>query len=121
MAVTMVGQGIPWDATGLGVPVVIKDAVASENVTYTARNGTITTGDTAQNAAAANTARNGFTIQNQSTGDLYISATGTAVADRTSMKLVAGATYEFPASGVPTTAISIIGATTGQAFYAVEW
>lgn len=93
----------------------------SASVTPTDRSGTITLGGTAQTAMAANTARKGFWIQNQSTGDLWINSLATAVADSPSMKIAAGALYENPPSGVPVGAVSIIGATTGQKFAAREW
>lgn len=83
--------------------------------------GTITTGGTAQNAAAANTSRRGFWIQNNSTGDLWISTIATAVQSQPSLKIPAGALYESPLGGAGTGAISIIGATTSQAFSGREW
>lgn len=78
--------------------------------------GTITLGGTAQTLAVKNGGRVGFWIQNQSSGDLYVSTVATAVADRTSLRIPAGALYENMAGVCPTGAISIIGATTGQAF-----
>jgi hypothetical protein len=96
--------------------------LASDQYTgsLTARGGTITTGGTAQQLAASNSSRKYLIVQNQSSGDLYIRFTGTAVADTTSLKLVPGAVYESGAGFVSTQALSIIGATTGQAFYAAE-
>lgn len=90
-------------------------------VTYTNRSSTVTSGGAAQVLMAANTARKGFLLQNLSTGDLWISSLGTAAASQPSLLIPAGAYYEAPASGVPTQAISIFGATTGQAFSAREW
>ena len=89
--------------------------------TSTNRGGTIATGGTAQQAMAANAARRGFVIQNQSSGDLYISGLGTATLDQNSLKIAAGGYYETPPHHVSTGAISIIGATTGQAFYGREF
>lgn len=89
--------------------------------TYTDRSGTITTGGTAQQLAASNAARRGFWIQNNSSGDLWINTLATAVQLQPSLKIVSGALYEVPYGGCPTGAISIIGATTAQAFSAVEW
>lgn len=112
-------QSIPWDGTG--VPVTVADASAN-SVAYTTKSGTITSGGVAQVLAAANAVRNGISIQNQSTGDLWVSFTTTAaVGTNTSMLLAAGVYFEAPASGVPVGAVSIIGATTSQSFYAVEW
>ncbi len=92
-----------------------------QKATYTDKSGTITSGGAAQTIAAANTARRGFLIQNQSTSDLWISSVGTAAATQPSIWLPAGSYYEFPVNGVPTAAISLFGATTGQAFAAMEW
>lgn len=95
--------------------------IGTNPVTYTNRSGTITTGGTAQVLMAANTSRKGFFIQNISTGDLWISDLGTAAASQPSVHLPASSYYEPPLNGVPTAAISIFGATTGQAFSAREW
>jgi hypothetical protein len=83
--------------------------------------GTITLGGTAQTIAAANGGRQGFWIQNQSAGDLYVSTLGAAVADQTSLRIPSGALYENPVGLSPVGAISIIGATTGQAFAGREY
>lgn len=90
-------------------------------VTLTNQSGSITTGGTAQTAIAANGARRGFEIQNLSSGDLWINTLATAVQDQPSMRIAPGQLYETPAHRVPTGAVSIIGATTGQKFYAREW
>lgn len=78
---------------------------------------TITTGGTAQDALAANPNRQGFDLQNLSTGDLWWRDDGShATTSEPSFRLPAGAFYETPLNYRPTGAISIIGATTGQAF-----
>lgn len=87
----------------------------------TSRSGTIATGATAQSLMAVNSARRGFWVQNLSAGDLWISDVGTAAATQPSINIPPGALYEAPRDAVPTTAISIYGATTGQAFSAREW
>jgi hypothetical protein len=92
--------------------------------TYTNRSSTIATGGTAQAFAAANTSRRGYRVQNLSGTNLYINDKGaTAVATQTgaSFTLIPGAMYESSGSGVSTAAISIIGATTSQAFEGAEW
>ena len=86
----------------------------------TNRSGTITSGGAAQVLMAANTGRLGFWVQNLSVGDLWISTVGDAAATQPSMQLPAGSFYE-PSTGVFGGAISIYGATTGQAFSAREW
>lgn len=95
--------------------------VSLPNPTLVSVSGTITTGNTAQNAAAANSSRRGFWIQNNSSGDLWISTIATAVLSQPSLKIASGALYESPLGGAGTGAISIIGATTGQAFSGREW
>lgn len=87
----------------------------------TSRSGTVTSGGVAQTLAAANTKRRGLFVQNTSVGDLWISDLGTAAATQPSIWLPAGAMFQYPADGVPVSAISIFGATTGQAFTAREW
>jgi len=104
-------------AASASLPVVATVA----GVTYTDRSGTITAGGTAQQLAAANASRKGYFIQNNSSGDIWINSVTTAVLSQPSLKIVTGAIYECPANGAPVTAISIIGATTGQAFSAREY
>ena len=96
-------------------------AVTGNQVNHTNRSGTITLGGTAQNALGANAGRRGFWIQNQSTGDFWINSTATATGASPDLWLPAGSYYESPETGVATTAISIYGTTTGQAFAAREW
>lgn len=88
---------------------------------YTDRSGTIGTGGAAQTLMAFNQSRGGFWIQNQSTGDLWVSTVGTAAATQPSMRLPSGSFYESPAHSTTPQAVSIFGATTGQAFAAREW
>lgn len=86
--------------------------------------GTITTGGTAQALSAANPLRKGYSVQNISGGNLYINDVGgTAVTSSagSSITIIPGALYESPRNQLPTRAISIIGATTSQAFAAREW
>lgn len=92
--------------------------------TYTNKSSTITSGGSAQTFAAANTSRRGYRVQNLSSGKLFINDKGAAaVATETgaSFTLLPGQMYESPANGVSTAAISIIGATTSQAFEGAEW
>jgi hypothetical protein len=90
----------------------------------TDRSGTITSGGTAQDLMVANASRNGWMIQNQSTGDVYVMGKGlagttVAITGQPSLRIPAGALFIPPF--VTPDAISIIGATTGQAFSAWEW
>lgn len=71
--------------------------------------------------AAANTGRRGFAIQNQSSGSLWLSGAGTATADQNSLMLAAGDYFESSPHHSGTGALSIIGTTAGQPFYAREF
>ncbi len=93
---------------------------AGRPVTAVDKSSTITSGGNAQTLAAANAARTCFEFQNQSTGDLWISDVGTAAAAQPSKWFPAGAYYSWPPTMVPVQALSIFGATTGQAFMARE-
>lgn len=85
------------------------------------RGGTITTGGTSQQLMAANPARRGFSVQNQSTTDLYIKVGQTATTSNVSLRLSPGQFYETQPQHVSPSMVHIIGATTGQAFYATEF
>lgn len=93
--------------------------------------GTITVGGTAQILSPARPDRQGLIIENLSNGDLWVNFLGTnATIGGTSgsIKLESGTYYEAPfynrsnqifAGNDPS--VSIIGATTGQTFTALEW
>jgi hypothetical protein len=85
------------------------------------RGGTITAGGTSQQLMAANSARRGFTVQNQSTTDLYVKVGQTATTNNVSLRLSPGQFYETQPQHASTSVVNIIGATTGQAFYATEF
>lgn len=89
---------------------------------YTNRSGTITTGGVSQTLMAANASRKAWTVQNRSTGNLYINFTAAASASATggSIELQPGDAYSEAGDFVSTEAITILGATTGQAFTAKE-
>lgn len=89
--------------------------------TMTNRSGTITSAGVAQVLAAENLDRRGFWVQNVSTGDLWISTVASASAEQPSMLLKPNTFFEMPPDAVATNAISIFGATAGQAFSAREW
>jgi hypothetical protein len=88
--------------------------------TLTDGSGTVTAGGTAQTVFAANAARRYLLIQNNSTSALWVNFTATAVAGQPSLQLAAGQAFVMENGTVSTEAISIIGATTGQAFTAKE-
>lgn len=107
------------DVGGVPTPVSTANPLTTAPISgaLTDKSGTITTGGTAQTAAAANTSRKYLFIQNPSTapGSLWFSTVTTAVAASPSIELVPGAS---DATGVfcPTGAVSVIAATTGHAF-----
>ncbi|KQM58780.1 hypothetical protein ASE65_10475 [Sphingomonas sp. Leaf16] len=85
--------------------------------TGTDRSGTIAAGAPAQQLAPANANRRYLRGQNLSTGDLWLNEVGgTASAASPSFRIPAGGTF-----GINTNqAVSIWGATTGQAWSATE-
>lgn len=87
----------------------------------TDRGAVVATANTAQQLMAANSARRGIAIQNQSSGDCYISGQGTATADYHSLKIPSGGYYESPSTHVGTGAISIICTVANASIYAREW
>lgn len=89
--------------------------------TPTDKSGAITTGATSQTLAAANANRKYLIVQNISSEDMWIRWDGSAAtADKPSIKLVSGASWENPAHWCPTAAITVIAATTGSKFTAWE-
>jgi len=98
------------DLSGNGAGVELFTPVATQ--------GTITAGGTAQVAAPNNPSRREIKIINNSVGDLWVNSIGTAGAAglNGSDVIPAGGKKEEEA----TSAISIFGATTGQAFTVVE-
>jgi len=96
--------------------------VAYSTAIITSCSGTIAAGGTAQTLMVANTARKGWWLQNNSTDDLWVNCFGgTASAEQPSIRIRAGKMYETPAGGSGGNALSIYGATTGQAFTAGGW
>lgn len=98
-------------------------ATAQTTFTPSSISGTITTGGAAQQLTGAFPNRKGCAIQNQSAADLWINDLGTAAATQPSIRVPAGAQYLCGAGGggAPAGALSIFGATTGQAFAGREW
>lgn len=92
-----------------------------QNNTGTNISGTITTGGTAQQLTTTPT--HGFLIQNISSGDLWINDVGASAAinGTGSIRLSPGAYFETPVGYSSPNNISIIGATTGQAFSGRKW
>lgn len=80
------------------------------------KSGSITTGGTAKVLAALNASRKSLTIQNTSTGDLFINEHGTATANGNSFILEPKASANIQTRN----AISVLGMTTGQTWAATE-
>lgn len=102
-------RGVSGSASAGGVSVTAPTSGASTN-----RSVTITTGGTAQQAAAALSTRKYLFIQNPSGsgGTLWFNTLATAVAASPSIELVAGASYENPAHFCPTGTVSVIHSVT---------
>lgn len=99
-------------------PLAVTGATGSDAST------TVTTGGTAQNLFSNATPSNGFAVYNPDpTEDLWISMSTTASANGTGCIRVAanGGGYETPPNMKPFHAISLLGATTGHKFTAVNW
>jgi len=117
-AITATGPLTDAQLRATAVPV----AVIGTPVTLIDKSGTITAAGVAQVLAVTNAARRGLWVQNNSAGDMRINSTGAASATA-GIALPGGknALYEYPSHGITTAAISIWGATLGQAFQAREW
>jgi hypothetical protein len=83
--------------------------------------GTIAAGTVAQVLFAGAVPVNGFQICNNSAAALYVSDVGNASAGGTSMQVGPGAIYTTPDGYRPAGAVSVYGASTGQAFAARRW
>lgn len=103
-----------------GDPISDSNPIPTKSVaTPTNKSGTISTGGTAQVLMAANSKRQGIEFYNNSSGSLWLNVVGTATAGGGSIEVRSGG-YWSP-SVCPVTAISVIGATTGQAFTCWEY
>jgi len=112
------------DVGGVPTPVSTANPLTTAPISgaLTDKSGTITTGGTAQTAAAANTSRKYLFIENPytATETLWFSTVAAAVADSPSIALQPGDTWENPPHFCPTGAVSVIAATTGHKWTARE-
>ena len=84
--------------------------------------GTVATGGAAQTLFGGIVPDNGFLVQNNSSAALWISDVGTASAGGASIQIAAnGGIFATPSGYKPAGAVSLYGATTGQAFAARRW
>lgn len=97
--------------------------VTTKTGALTNRSGTIATGGTAQQAAAANTSRRYLLIQAPTTNSesFWVRLDGNAaVVGSPSIEIAPGVALTFEAAFVPNGAISVIAATTGTPWTLVE-
>lgn len=91
-------------------------AVASDG------SGTLATGGSAQTLFGGIVPSNGFLVQNNSSAALWLSDAGNASAGGASIQIAAnGGIFATPSGYKPAGAVSIFGATTGQAFAGRQW
>jgi hypothetical protein len=86
----------------------------------TNRSGSISSGGSSQQLAAANATRRYLFIQNIATEDLWFNFGTAAVADQPSVRLRPGDSFVMEGLFIDNQAIHIIGATTGSRFVAKE-
>jgi hypothetical protein len=110
-----VGVALPTGANTIGTVVTQPIRAAISQV-----NATTTTGGTAQTALAALATRNGFEVFNTSAGTLWLNIGG-AAAVNVGIPILPNGSYSSPGEFVSTSAISIIGATTGQTFTTISY
>jgi hypothetical protein len=83
---------------------------------------TIAAGGSAQTLFGGIAPANGFLVQNNSSAVLWVSDVGTAAAGGASIQVPAnGGSFVTPTGYRPAGAVSLFGATTGQAFSARRW
>ncbi|HKS88743.1 MAG TPA: hypothetical protein VJR70_04825 [Stellaceae bacterium] len=84
--------------------------------------GTVAAGGSAQTLFGGIVPTNGFLVQNNSSAALWVCDVGIASAGGASIQLAAnGGTFATPSGYKPAGAVSLFGATTGQAFAARRW
>ncbi|HEX5455684.1 MAG TPA: hypothetical protein VFX06_17985 [Stellaceae bacterium] len=84
--------------------------------------GAVATGGSAQTLFGGIVPANGFLVQNNSSAVLWISDVGVAAEGGASIQLTAnGGSFATPSGYKPAGAVSLYGATTGQAFAARRW
>lgn len=89
-------------------------------VSTTARNGTITTGGTAQNAMANNTSRKVWCVTNSATATEYMFVRANGVATVSDTPVAPGQQVCNQPGTIDQGVISVIAATTGHAFSGYE-
>ena len=105
-------QSVAGAAPPLHADTVIQGAASDIGVSIAA--------NTATTITAANTSRRGFSIQNQTAGNCYLSGSAAATADYHSLLIATGTYYESKDSHVGTGALSVICASAGG-LYGRQW
>src|SRR5262245_10848622 len=110
---------------GVAAPVGPQNPLPVINTTSAAAtdgSGTVATGGSPQTLFGGTVPANGFLVQNNSSGALWISDVGAASAGGVSIQLAAnGGVFMTPSGYKPAGAVSLYGATTGQVFAARKW
>lgn len=83
--------------------------------------GTVVTGGTAQALFGGVIPLNGWLVANNSAATLYLSDVGAATPGGASIPVAPGGVFATPPGYRPAGAVSLYGATTGQAFAARRW
>jgi hypothetical protein len=125
------GNLVPLHAAGVTDAQGVATAVGPQNplpVINTAAaaasdgSGTVAAGGSAQTLFGGSVPASGFLVQNNSSAVLWISDAGAASAGGASIQLAAnGGIFATPSGYRPAGAVSLFGATTGQAFAARRW
>ena len=99
------------------LPVVNTAAAAASD-----GSGTVAAGGSAQTLFGGIVPANGFLVQNNSSAALWISDVGAASVGGAALQIAAnGGLFVTPSGYKPAGAVSLFGATTGQAFAARRW
>jgi hypothetical protein len=84
--------------------------------------GTVAAGGSAQTLFGGAVPVNGYLVQNNSSAALWVSDVGAASSGGASIQVAAnGGVFATPSGYKPAGAVSLFGATTGQAFAARKW
>ncbi|HVB18342.1 MAG TPA: hypothetical protein VNF04_17560 [Stellaceae bacterium] len=113
------------DTQGVSTPVGPQNPLPVVNTAGSAASdgsATVATGGSAQSLFGGIVPTNGFLVQNNSSAALWICDVGTASAGGASIQIAAnGGLFATPSGYKPAGAVSLYGATTGQAFAARRW
>jgi len=113
------------DTQGVSTPVGPQNPLPVVNTAGSAASdgsGAVAAGGSAQTLFGGVVPVNGFLVQNNSSSALWICDVGTASAGGASIQLAAnGGLFQTPSGYKPAGAVSLFGATTGQAFAARRW